>query len=113
MSDPPSGTLLSHKDYEVRVTAAFIVGVASIPLIYPLGVVLGPVGLWLSISAYRRIKGSGRRIATGDCRHRHQRFRLRSLRPGPLPRAAVVLDVWRLHPRRALASARRPKRNCR
>ena len=63
MSDPPSGTLLSHKDYEVRVTAAFIVGVASIPLIYPLGVVLGPVGLWLSISAYRRIKGSGGGLA--------------------------------------------------
>src|SRR5260370_24286917 len=63
MSDPPSGTLPSIRDYEVRVTAAFIVGVASIPLIYPLGVVLGPVGLWLSISAYRRINGSGGRLA--------------------------------------------------
>ncbi len=63
MPDPPSGTLLPIKDYEVRVTAAFIVGIVSIPLIYPLGILLGPVGLWLSISAYRRIDRSAGRLA--------------------------------------------------
>lgn len=63
MSDPPSGTLGPIKDYEVRVTTAFIVGVVSIPLIYPLGVLLGPIGLWLGISAYRRIESSGGRLA--------------------------------------------------
>jgi len=63
MSDPPSGALAPIKDYEGRTMAAFIVGVSSIPLIYPLGILLGPIGLWMSIWAYRRINRPGSNLA--------------------------------------------------
>ena len=47
-----------HREYEGRGIAAFVIGTASIPLIYPLGILLGPLALWLGISAYRRINRS-------------------------------------------------------
>ena len=39
----------------MRAIVSFVIGIASIPLIYPLGILLGPLGLWLGISSYRRI----------------------------------------------------------
>jgi hypothetical protein len=47
-----------HREYDGRAIAAFVIGTASIPLIYPLGILLGPLALWLGISAYRRINRS-------------------------------------------------------
>lgn len=41
-----------------RAIAALTVGILSIVLTYPFGVVLGPVGPWLGISALRRINRS-------------------------------------------------------
>ncbi len=47
-----------HTEYEGRAIAALVIGTASIPLIYPLGILLGPLALWLGISGYRRINCS-------------------------------------------------------
>jgi hypothetical protein len=59
LSDPPNGALAPIKDVEGRAIAALVIGIVSIPLIYP----LGPLGLWLGISSYRGINRSGGRLA--------------------------------------------------
>jgi len=41
---------------EARATAALVLGICCIALIYPLGVVLGPLALWFGISALRRVQ---------------------------------------------------------
>ena len=46
----------------MRAIASFVIGIASIPLIYPLGILLGPLGLWLGISSYRRINRNAARL---------------------------------------------------
>jgi uncharacterized Tic20 family protein len=43
---------------EGRATAALVLGICCIVLIYPLGVVLGPLALWFGMSALRRIQKS-------------------------------------------------------
>jgi hypothetical protein len=44
---------------EPRAIAALIIGILSLVFIYPLGIALGPIALWLGISALRRINRSG------------------------------------------------------
>jgi Domain of unknown function (DUF4190) len=39
-----------------------VLGICSIVLIYPLGVLLGPLALWFGITALRRINRSGRSL---------------------------------------------------
>jgi uncharacterized Tic20 family protein len=41
---------------EAQATAALVLGICCIALIYPLGVVLGPLALWFGISALRRVQ---------------------------------------------------------
>jgi uncharacterized protein DUF4190 len=40
-----------------------VLGICSILLIYPFGVLLGPLALWFGITALRRINRSGRGLA--------------------------------------------------
>ncbi len=47
--------LLSRVQPEARERWARGVGIASIVLVYPLGLVLGPLSLWLGRSAIRRV----------------------------------------------------------
>jgi hypothetical protein len=39
-----------------------VLGICSIVLIYPLGILLGPLALWFGITALRRINRSGRSL---------------------------------------------------
>jgi Domain of unknown function (DUF4190) len=52
------GTSPATRTNEPRATAALIIGILSLVLIYPLGIALGPIALWLGISALRRINRS-------------------------------------------------------
>ena len=57
MFDGSSGqSAISAGKREARATAAFVLGICCIVLIYPLGVVLGPLALWFGISALRRVQ---------------------------------------------------------
>ena len=57
MSEVSSGHLpIPAKRREARATAALVLGICCIVLIYPLGVVLGPLALWFGISALRRVQ---------------------------------------------------------
>jgi hypothetical protein len=51
------------KRHEARAIAALVLGVCSIVLIYPLGIVLGPLALWFGITGLRRINRSGRTLS--------------------------------------------------
>jgi hypothetical protein len=46
-----------------RAIAALVLGICSIVLIYPLGILLGPLALGFGITALRRINRNGRRPA--------------------------------------------------
>jgi len=62
------------KAHEARAIAALVLGICSIVLIYPLGILLGPLALWFGITGLRRINrsrlalaGSGLAIAGIGC----------------------------------------------
>jgi hypothetical protein len=46
------------KAHEARAIAALVLGICSIVLIYPLGILLGPLALWFGITGLRRINRS-------------------------------------------------------
>jgi hypothetical protein len=52
----------TRREYDGRAIAALIIGIVSLLLIYPFGILLGPFGLWLGVSAYRRINRSGGKL---------------------------------------------------
>jgi uncharacterized Tic20 family protein len=54
--DSASQLAIPVRNREARATAAFVLGICCIVLMYPLGVVLGPLALWFGISALRRIQ---------------------------------------------------------
>ncbi|HEY8841034.1 MAG TPA: DUF4190 domain-containing protein [Candidatus Dormibacteraeota bacterium] len=54
--DSASQLAIPVRSREARATAAFVLGICCIVLMYPLGVVLGPLALWFGISALRRIQ---------------------------------------------------------
>jgi uncharacterized Tic20 family protein len=61
MSDKSTGQMATPTSrHEARAIAALVLGICSIVLIYPFGILLGPVALWFGITALRRIKRSGR-----------------------------------------------------
>jgi uncharacterized protein YqgC (DUF456 family) len=61
------GSSPAPRTNELRATAALIVGILSLVLIYPLGILLGPLALWLGVSAIRRInRGGGSRGGLGS-----------------------------------------------
>jgi hypothetical protein len=49
--------------HEGRAIAALVLGICSIVLIYPLGILLGPLALWFGITGLRRINRSRRALA--------------------------------------------------
>jgi hypothetical protein len=55
--------VVKHREHDGRSIAAFVIGIVSIPLIYPLGILLGPLGLWLGITSYRRINRNAGRLS--------------------------------------------------
>jgi hypothetical protein len=60
------GSAPAARTNEPRATVALIIGILSLVLIYPLGIALGPIALWLGISALRRInRGVGSRGGLG------------------------------------------------
>ncbi|MEA2628055.1 MAG: hypothetical protein QOJ10_515 [Chloroflexota bacterium] len=64
MSREPTGQLTTPaKTHETRAIAALVLGICSIVLIYPLGILLGPLALWFGITGLRRINRSGRALA--------------------------------------------------
>ena|ERR1700693_1771604 len=64
MSDEPRGQMTAPaKSHEARAIAALVLGICSIVLIYPLGILLGPLALWFGITGLRRINRSGRALA--------------------------------------------------
>jgi ABC-type dipeptide/oligopeptide/nickel transport system permease component len=63
MSHEPKGLLTAPaKRHEARAIASLVLGICSIVLIYPLGILLGPLALWFGISGFRRINRSGRAL---------------------------------------------------
>jgi uncharacterized membrane protein len=62
MSDESTGQLAAPIRHEARATGALVLGVSSIVLIYPLGILLGPLALWFGIKALRRISNGGRAL---------------------------------------------------
>jgi uncharacterized Tic20 family protein len=50
------------KRHEARAIAALVLGICSLVLIYPLGILLGPLALWFGITGLRRINRNGRRL---------------------------------------------------
>jgi uncharacterized Tic20 family protein len=63
MPDESTGQLAApSRRHEARAIAALVVGVCSIVLIYPLGILLGPLALWFGITGLRRINRSGRML---------------------------------------------------
>jgi Domain of unknown function (DUF4190) len=64
MSHKPYGPLTAPaKSHEARAIAALVLGICAIVLIYPLGILLGPMALWFGITGLRRINRSGRALA--------------------------------------------------
>jgi uncharacterized Tic20 family protein len=58
-----AGKLAAHtRRREARATAALVLGVCCIALIYPLGVILGPLALWFGVTALRHIQKSNGRL---------------------------------------------------
>ena len=60
MADESTGQLATR--HEARAIAALVLGICSLVLIYPLGILLGPLALWFGITGLRRINRSGRRL---------------------------------------------------
>lgn len=48
--------------YEPAAATAFVAGIVGVLLLWPLGVVLGPLAVWSGISARRRIETAGGRL---------------------------------------------------
>ena len=54
---------IRFRQREARATAALVLGTCSIVLIYPLGLMLGPLALWFGISAIWRIQSGDGHVA--------------------------------------------------
>src|SRR4029077_13851449 len=63
MPDEPTGRpAVPTTRREARVVAALVLGICSILLIYPFGVLLGPLAVGFGVLALRRINRSGRTL---------------------------------------------------
>ncbi len=63
MFEDPAGQLAAPAiRREARATAALVLGICCIALIYPLGVILGPLALWFGMTALRHIQKSNGNI---------------------------------------------------
>lgn len=63
-SDEATGQLATPgMRHEARASAALGLGICSIVLIFPLGIVLGPLAFWFGVTALQRINRSERRLA--------------------------------------------------
>jgi hypothetical protein len=56
------GQLAQSPPNKSRASIALAVGIGAVVLIWPLGLVLGPVGLWLGVTTIRRINRSDGRV---------------------------------------------------
>jgi len=52
-----------HKTYEPAAKTAIAAGVVGLLLLWPFGLLLGPLAVWSGISAQRRIQASGGTLA--------------------------------------------------
>src|SRR5258708_40042776 len=53
----------AHKTYEPAAKTALAAGIVGLLLVWPFGLLLGPLALWSGISAQRRIQASGGKLA--------------------------------------------------
>jgi uncharacterized Tic20 family protein len=56
-------TVAARKTYEPAAKTAIAAGIVGLILLWPFGLLLGPMALWSGISAQRRIRESGGKLA--------------------------------------------------